>query len=53
MNYNGMDWLCSTAVRREIRGLISEESSEINLEKKWSLVKLFDNGVLLGSVTEA
>jgi len=25
--------MCSTAVRREIRGLMSEESSEINLEK--------------------
>jgi hypothetical protein len=32
MNY-GIDCFCSTAVRREMRGLINEERSEINLEK--------------------
>jgi len=41
-------------VRREMRGLISKESSEINLEKiLLSLVELFDNGIVIGSVTEA
>jgi hypothetical protein len=48
-----MDSFCSTAVRREMRGLISEERPKINLEKMWLLVELFDNGVLLGSATEA
>jgi hypothetical protein len=52
MNY-GMDCFCSTAVRREMRGLISEEKSEKNLEKIWLLAELFNNGVLLGSATEA
>jgi hypothetical protein len=41
------------AVRREMRGLMSEKRSEINLEKIWLLVELFNNGVLLGSTTEA
>jgi hypothetical protein len=36
-----------------MRGLMSEEISEINLEKMWLLVELFDNGVLLGSAMEA
>jgi hypothetical protein len=42
MNY-GMDCFCNTAVRRNMRGLFSEERSEINLEKMWLLVELFDN----------
>lgn len=45
MNY-GIDCFCSTAVRREMKGLISEERSKIHLEKMLSLVKLFNNGVL-------
>jgi len=47
----GMDRLCSTTVKRvrerEMKRLINWESSEINLEKMWSLVEL------LGLATEA
>lgn len=52
MNY-GMDCLYGMVIRRKMRRLISEENSEINLEKMWSLVEFFDNEVLLGSETEA
>jgi hypothetical protein len=49
----GISCLFRTAVRSVIRGLINEESTEINLANDISLVWLLGNGILLESTTEA
>jgi hypothetical protein len=52
MDY-GISCLFRIAVRSVIRGLINEESTEINLAKDISLVWLLGNGIVLESTTEA
>ena len=49
----GISCLFKTAVRSVIRGLINEESREINLADDISVVWLLGNGIVLESVTEA
>jgi hypothetical protein len=52
MDY-GISCLFRTAIRSVIRGLINEESTEINLANDIPLVWLLGNGIVLESTAEA
>jgi len=43
----------STNVKREIKGFIDDERSEINLEEMLSSVEILDNKILFEWATEA